>query len=125
MDPLYLEALKSSNDLKQPLRKVPGEVVPIGKLSHEVKAFRESILKKNIPELQEVLSRQNLILSNEKLVSKLPDKGAKLKEKVREIEVCKYSYRYIFKTHLSDSGLVTNQIVISSRLYLSLLITTS
>ena len=97
MDPLYLEALKSSNDLKQPLRKVPGEVVPIGKLSHEVKAFRESILKKNIPELQEVLSRQNLILSNEKLVSKLPDKGAKLKEKVREIEVCTILLKcYIF-----------------------------
>ena len=111
MDPLYLEALKSSNDLKQPLRKVPGEVVPIGKLSHEVKAFRESILKKNIPELQEVLSRQNLILSNEKLVSKLPDKGAKLKEKVREIEVCT-SLR--FKLYY-----------LSSRLNLKLLITLS
>ena len=101
MDPLYLEALKSSNDLKQPLRKVPGEVVPIGKLSHEVKAFRESILKKNIPELQEVLSRQNLILSNEKLVSKLPDKGAKLKEKVREIEVC-ILFLDIFLKHISQ-----------------------
>merc|ERR1712218_1068 len=46
----------------------------------------DSILKKKVPELKDLLARQNAILTNKKLVSKLPDKGAKVQTKIREIE---------------------------------------
>ncbi len=83
MDHLYKEATK---EVLAPFKKVPGEIKPIGRLSHEAKAFRESILKKSVPELKDLLNRQNAILRNAQLVAKLPDKGAKVKDKKAQIE---------------------------------------
>ena len=65
---------------------MPGKVAPLGKFEHEEKAFRESIEKKPLPELKDLLSRQIAILSNQKLIEKLPDKGAKVQKKKVEIE---------------------------------------
>lgn len=70
-----------------PLRKVPGEVKPSGKLDHEVLKFRDSIRSKSLIELQELLRRQDDILNNKKLVSKLPDQGAKVREKRTQIQL--------------------------------------
>jgi len=57
------------------LMKVPGVVPPIGKMSHEVAKLRSELRSKSVLELQEVLDRQQKILGNKALVSKLPDKG--------------------------------------------------
>ena len=89
MDQLYQkasEATTSNSEKTLPFSKVPGLVAPSGKLDHEIKAFRDSILKKTVPELKDLLARQNAIITNKKLVSKLPDKGAKVQAKIREIE---------------------------------------
>ena len=89
MDQLYQkasEATTSNSEKMLPFSKVPGLVAPSGKLDHEIKAFRDSILKKPVPELKDLLARQNAIITNKKLVSKLPDKGAKVQAKIREIE---------------------------------------
>ena len=59
----------------------------LGKLDHEVKAFEKEIRKKNVPQLQEVLNRQNKILENQALLKKLPDRGAKVKLRIKMIEV--------------------------------------
>ena len=90
MEQLWLEAstsISANSNKSAPLRKVPGEVAPMGKLNHEVKAFRDSIQKKTLPELDDLLTRQRSIISNKKLLSKLPDKGAKVQEKIKHIEV--------------------------------------
>ena len=68
------------------IRKVPGEVKPLGKLDHEIKSFQTSIRSKTVPELKDMLARQNVILNNKVLVSKLEDKGAKVKRKKEELE---------------------------------------
>lgn len=60
-------------------KKVPGEVLPIGKLEDEAKTFEKEITKKTTPELQDLLERQNRILLNAKLIQALPDKGAKVR----------------------------------------------
>jgi hypothetical protein len=76
--------------LKAPIgaiRKVPGEVAPVGRLDHEAKAFERDIKAKSVPQLQEVLERQNKILENSALLKKLPDKGAKVKQRKEMIEV--------------------------------------
>ena len=82
MDKLWNEANAA---VAAPLRKVPGQVKPLGQLDHETKTFRESIQKMKISELKDLLTRQENILSNSKLVSKLPDKGEKVKMKRKEI----------------------------------------
>jgi len=69
-----------------PLKKVPGEVTYSGWKDHDLEIFRKSIDKKTVPELKDLLARQNIILSNTKLVAKLPDKGAKVELKKKEIE---------------------------------------
>ena len=51
-----------------------------------METFRKSIDKKTVPELKDLLARQNVILSNTKLVAKLPDKGGKVELKKKEIE---------------------------------------
>jgi hypothetical protein len=92
-DKLWLEAaastLNNSNSNKKngPMRKVPGEVTPMGHYDHEKKAFNASIQKKSTPELQTILTRQTAILANDKLIAKLADKGAKVKYKQEQIEV--------------------------------------
>jgi len=57
------------------LMKVPGVVHPIGKMSHEVAKLRAELRSKSVPQLQEVLDRQQKILGNKALVMRLPDKG--------------------------------------------------
>jgi len=83
MDKIWNEANK---EVMAPLRKVPGLVKPSGQLDHEVKKFRDSIQKKTLVELKDLLTRQEAILSNTRLVQKLPDKGLKVKTKKAEIE---------------------------------------
>lgn len=61
------------------LMKVPGVVHPIGKMSHEVAKLRAELRSKSVPQLQEVLDRQQKILGNRALVSRLPDKGERAK----------------------------------------------
>ena len=66
--------------------KVPGEVAAVGRLSFEVEKMREEIKAKSVPQLKEILERQDKILNNAALVSKLPDKGEKARSK-RELIV--------------------------------------
>ena len=54
-------------------------VHPIGKMSHEVAKLRAELRSKSVPQLQEVLDRQQRILGNRALVSRLPDKGERAK----------------------------------------------
>ena len=58
----------------------------MGKYEHEEMAFRKSIEKKSLPDLKDLLARQNAILANQKLIDKLPDKGAKVQLKKTQIE---------------------------------------
>ena len=57
--------------------KVPGDVPAVGKMSFEIARLREEIKTKNVPQLREILERQDRILNNPGLVKKLPDKGEK------------------------------------------------
>ena len=66
--------------------KVPGDVAPVGKMSFEVERMREEIKSKSVCQLREILERQDKILNNSALVSKLPDKGEKARSK-REVIV--------------------------------------
>ena len=59
--------------------QVPGEVLPIGKMSFEVAKLREEMKLKTSTQLKEILERQEKILNNKSLVNKLPDKGEKAK----------------------------------------------
>lgn len=88
MDEIWkeFETATAKKEVIAPLKKVPGEVKPIGRLDHELETFRKSIEKKTVPELKDLLARQNVILSNTKLVAKLPDKGAKVEQKKKDIE---------------------------------------
>ena len=54
-------------------------VHPIGKMSYEVAKLRAELRSKSVPQLQEVLDRQQKILGNRALVSRLPDKGERAK----------------------------------------------
>jgi len=68
------------------VRKVPGDVRPIGRLSHELQKFKKEIKTKTVPELKDILNRQNAILSNQALLKTLPDKGAKVKQRKQHLE---------------------------------------
>ena len=59
--------------------KVPGDVPAVGKMSFEIARLREEIKTKNVPQLKEILERQDRILNNSVLLKKLPDKGEKAK----------------------------------------------
>eukprot|EP00095_Tigriopus_kingsejongensis_P000547 maker-scaffold212_size255419-snap-gene-1.30 protein:Tk00547 transcript:maker-scaffold212_size255419-snap-gene-1.30-mRNA-1 annotation:"dna-directed rna polymerase ii subunit grinl1a isoform x2" len=85
---LALDSLARKSGAKDPraIKKVPGELVPMGRLNHEAKKFRDEILHKSVPELKNLLERQEKILQNSKLIQKLPDKGNKLKERVTLIQ---------------------------------------
>ena len=67
-------ATRTENDRKL---KVPGDVPAVGKMSFEIARLREEIKTKNVPQLREILERQDRILNNPGLVKKLPDKGEK------------------------------------------------
>ena len=71
----------------QNIKKVPGSVAPVGRLSHEAAQFKQSIKAKSVPELKDLLNRQQKILENKSLCSKLPDKGRKVKERITLIQV--------------------------------------
>lgn len=77
---------------KVPFKRVPGEIKPIGKFDHEAAKFKKDIENKTIPELKDLLSRQESILSNSRLLKTLPDEGEKVRQKKRHIEV---SYFYL------------------------------
>ena len=66
--------------------KVPGDVAPMGKLNNEVKAFRDSIQKKTLPELEDLLTRQESIVAKKYLMKKLPDEGQKVIKKIEELK---------------------------------------
>ena len=83
MEHLYEEAKK---EVLAPFQKVPGQVKPMGRLDHEEKTFKESISKMSLPQLKDLLARQDAILSNKRLLEKLPDKGHKIREKKKEIQ---------------------------------------
>ena len=89
MEQLWLEAstsISANSNKSAPLRKVPGEVAPMGKLNHEVKAFRDSIQKKTLPELEDLLIRQKSIVAKKYLMKKLPDEGQKVIKKIKELK---------------------------------------
>ena len=68
-------------------KKVPGHVLPVGKLEEEAKKFEREIRKKKTSELKELLNRQNTILQNLKLIDSLPDKGEKVRQKQQQLMV--------------------------------------
>jgi hypothetical protein len=72
--------------------------VAMGKMDHEMKAFEKEIRTKSVPQLYEVLARQNKILENKSLLLKLPDKGAKVKHRKVMIEV-KQKKTIVLKKH--------------------------
>ena len=76
--------LTASRTESQRKLRVPGEVAPVGRMSFEVEKMREEIRAKSVPELKEILERQDRILNNSALTNKLPDKGEKARSK-REI----------------------------------------
>lgn len=66
--------------------KVPGEVPAVGKMSIEIARLREEIKTKTVPQLQEIVERQERILNNKALLKKLPDKGEKARRTKEMIE---------------------------------------
>ena len=82
------EAASAKNQTKvnAQQRKFPGEVKPAGKLDFELETFRKSIEKCTLPEIKDILARQDAILSNSKLMSTLPDKGLKVQLKKKKVE---------------------------------------
>ena len=70
------------------IKKVTGKVEPLGRFGHEASKFQKEIQDKSVPELNDLLNRQVKILSNEALLKTLPDKGAKVRAKKDQLEVC-------------------------------------
>lgn len=64
--------------LKKVIQRVPGEIPPPSK--KESQGYIEDLGKKQKFELEELLERQNKILANKTFITKLPDKGQKIKE---------------------------------------------
>lgn len=75
--------------LKQRTHKIPGDILPSLNKT-EGQGYIDSLEKKQKFQLEELLERQNKILANKKFLSKLPDKGEKIKsfrdEILKEIE---------------------------------------
>ena len=57
----------------------------IGKMSWEVTKLRGEMKNKTVPQLKEVLARQEKILGNKFLVAKLPDKGEKFRSTIEMV----------------------------------------
>ena len=79
-------SVKNQTKVNAQQRKFPGEVKPAGKLDFEIETFRKSIEKCTLPEIKDILARQDAILSNSKLMSTLPDKGLKVQLKKKKVE---------------------------------------
>ena len=79
-------SVKNQTKVNAQQRKFPGEVKPAGKLDFELETFRKSIEKCTLPEIKDILARQDAILSNSKLMSTLPDKGLKVQLKKKKVE---------------------------------------
>jgi len=73
--------LTASRTESQRKLKVPGEVAAVGKMSFEVEKMREEIKCKTVPQLKEILERQDKILNNSALINKLADRGEKMRSK--------------------------------------------
>jgi len=70
----------------RPNLKVPGEVPPVGKMSHEVAKLKSELKSKTVQQLKEILQRQEKLLSNCKLVARLPDKGQKARDSIDAVK---------------------------------------
>lgn len=77
---------KKDRDSKSMIWKVPGEVVPVGKMHHEKRRDEDELRQKSVTELEEMLARQCRVLDNPRLVARLPDKGAKTRERREQLE---------------------------------------
>ncbi|CAK9806248.1 DNA-directed RNA polymerase II subunit GRINL1A [Anthophora quadrimaculata] len=62
---------------KKVINKIPGNLPPV--MKREKQGYIENLAKMQKFELEELLERQNKILSNKAFVLKLPDKGEKIK----------------------------------------------
>ena len=85
------------NKSKTTNKKVPGQVLPLGKLEDEAKKFAKEIKKKKTPELKDLLNRQDALLQNNKIITSLPDKGEKVRQKQQQLRV---SFLYFLPTCL-------------------------
>jgi len=68
------------------MMKVPGELHAIGKMSFEVAKLRAELKMKTIPQLREVLQRQEKIILNKSLVARLPDKGERARSTINMVK---------------------------------------
>lgn len=84
MDSHFASPLPASSGM---IKKVPGQVPSMGRLSHEAQKFQREIRLKSVPELKTILTRQKQVMSNQKLIASLPDKGDKIRVKIEVIEV--------------------------------------
>jgi len=66
--------------------RVPGQLPPIGKMEHELKQLQNELKKKSLVELKDMLISTKKIATNEILLRKLPDRGAKVKQKQEILE---------------------------------------
>ena len=81
LDYLY----KKDREDKSMIWKVPGQLTPMGKMDHEKAKERREFDQKSLAELKDLLSRQEHLLGNRSLVSRLPDKGEKARARRDEI----------------------------------------
>jgi len=62
--------------------KVPGSLIPIGQMQHEQEKLKKEMKNMNLAELKDMLSRQQKLTDNARLVQRLPDKGLKVRLKL-------------------------------------------
>jgi len=62
--------------------KVPGNLPAVGKMSHEIQSLRKQTQSKSVTELEEMVTRQEKIVNNKRLMASLPDRGLKAKTKL-------------------------------------------
>jgi len=77
---LATDDVKNNQDPK--FWKVPGELVPMGKMKYEIETLRNQMRNKKTVELEEMLARQQKLVNNTRLLTTLPDKGEKARNKV-------------------------------------------
>jgi len=62
--------------------RVPGDLAPVGKMKHELETFKNELKKKSLTEVKDMLVSHTKISQNTLLMSRLPDKGDKVKQKL-------------------------------------------
>lgn len=67
------------------MKKVPGNLVPLGGFSHEKKVHLDLKSKSEV-ELREILERERKLLETPGLIRKLADKGQRIKDRIGELE---------------------------------------